>query len=194
MIRTRSNLFNIISPTKNNCAKNNNDKINFGQYPVKFVKLKDLQIFTAPIFDSVSGRLRPGIYEMALEDIKKNKVFCCNELRQSLLNSFEKAIETYKQAGIKDIYITGSFSSTKTLPGDLDAFIIYDSKQYAKIKELKSIWTDFKGIPSKNERPKPAMWHDHKIEVVPVPISNQDNIISFFTAGNTKGLIKLKLD
>jgi len=70
-----------------------------------------------PNFKS-NGLLPDGIHWATLTEIKER--LCFSEKRTELVAGLEKAILSLKKAGCETIYLDGSFSSSKEIPGDID--------------------------------------------------------------------------
>ncbi|TDJ50509.1 MAG: hypothetical protein E2O42_04345 [Nitrospina sp.] len=63
-------------------------------------------------------RLEPGIHEFSLKEIKER--YCFNPHRRALFEGLKKAVKIFKSAGVKKIYIAGSFVGDCELPNDID--------------------------------------------------------------------------
>lgn len=64
------------------------------------------------------GFLSPGIYILKFEEL--NKAFGLSERREELLTKLYFALVNLKEAGIKKVYLDGSFVTTKESPNDID--------------------------------------------------------------------------
>lgn len=162
--------FNKIQPTTSKLLnKNSLPKTGFSSYSfVSHVKLDDIPEQKELVFDSFTGLLRPGIYQMSLDEIQNHKVLGGTKRRQKLIDELQQAIQTYKEAGINDIYLGGSFTSIRKNPDDIDGFAVFNNKQYENLGKVGS-----------------------HIDFTPCNESNIDNIASFFSNNNSRGLIKI---
>ncbi len=70
-----------------------------------------------PEFDE-NGNLPPGVYWAEWDEFKER--FGYNRRRQSLMEGLTLAMQELREAGCSIIYIDGSFTSSKTNPGDFD--------------------------------------------------------------------------
>ena len=73
-----------------------------------------------PPFDPDTGGLPPGDHQATLEEIRKRLGF--TPRRRWLLKGLHTAVEAFWKAGIKEIYIDGSFCTEKPDPGDVDGY------------------------------------------------------------------------
>lgn len=64
------------------------------------------------------GFLIPGIYTLKFEEL--NKAFGLSERREELISKLRFALINLKEAGIKKVYLDGSFITTKEFPNDID--------------------------------------------------------------------------
>jgi len=76
-----------------------------------------------PWFDK-NGNLPPGVYHVTLEDIEKR--FTWNAKRLSLFRSLKRALANFAAAGVRRVWIDGSFVTTKPEPKDVDGCWDYD--------------------------------------------------------------------
>lgn len=70
-----------------------------------------------PEFDS-NGNLPPGEHRATLKDIETK--FTWTQKRKKLFDGLEKAVKNLRDAGVWQIYIDGSFTTTKDDPSDVD--------------------------------------------------------------------------
>ena len=114
-----------------------------------------------PAFDPVTGALPPGDYRATLEEVAKR--FGFTPRRRWLLKGLSTAVEAFRAAAIKEIYIDGSFCTDKPDLGDIDGYWVEpDTDVYDRINPY---WIDFELVlvPSIGKR-KWRMWADHGIE------------------------------
>ena len=70
-----------------------------------------------PSFD-VNGNLPPGIHKATLSEIRAKLAW--NTKRQELVEGLAHAIRNLAEAGVKQVWIGGSFASEKEEPNDID--------------------------------------------------------------------------
>jgi hypothetical protein len=76
-----------------------------------------------PDLDKETGYLPPGIHDASIEELREH--FVWNDSRRLLLSHFEKVLYQLYDAGIDEVFIGGSFSTSTPAPKDIDAFWIY---------------------------------------------------------------------
>src|SRR5687767_12441999 len=77
-----------------------------------------------PAFDE-NGNLPQGVYRLAIEEIALR--FTWTVKRKSLFEGLRRAIESLAQAGVKQVWIDGSFVTAKDEPSDVDGCWDYES-------------------------------------------------------------------
>lgn len=149
-------------------------------------------------FDKGTGWLLPGIYSITLSNLRKHPVLSKGQKRLQLINNLTLACETYWKHGITEIYVNGSFASTKESPGDIDGYIVikdFNDINFIELINSNSIWGDFSTINS--ETGKFKMWDEYKIEFYVHPMQKVFggmNFPDFFTNPNkyvTKSILKI---
>lgn len=137
-----------------------------------------------PPFDPATERLPPGTFRAKPEEIfashlvvdEAHGVYRGDQYRQQLFQRALNGIRVLHRAGIQDMYMAGSFLSTKPRPGDLNLWFsvpleYYSSHRFAKT--LKSIdpdtmWTwnhsDFQKDSSGKFRS--PMWRAYGLEPI----------------------------
>ncbi len=73
-----------------------------------------------PAFDPVTGGLPPGDHRATMSEITHR--FGFTPRRRWLLKSLRIAVKAFREAGIEEIYIDGSFCTRKPDPGDIDGY------------------------------------------------------------------------
>jgi hypothetical protein len=92
-----------------------------------------------PEFHPSTGALPPGNHQATLEEIRKR--FGFTPRRRWLLKGVRAAFEAFWAAGIREIYIDGSFCTEKPDPGDVDGYWVEpDEGVYDRIDPY---WIDF---------------------------------------------------
>ena len=114
-----------------------------------------------PEFDPETGALPPGDHRATLDEITKRLGF--TPRRRWLLKGLRAAVQAFRVAGIREIYIDGSFCTEKPDPGDIDGYWVEpDPEVYDRID---GYWIDFELIfvPLVRKR-KWRMWAEHGVE------------------------------
>ena len=95
-----------------------------------------------PAFDPATGALPPGDHRATLDEITRRLGFTSR--RRWLLEGLHAAVQTFWAAGIREIYIDGSFCTEKPDPGDIDGYWVEpDPDVY---DWLDPYWIDFELI------------------------------------------------
>ena len=96
-----------------------------------------------PAFDRSTGALPPGNYPATLEEMIRKR-FGFTPRRRWLLKGIRAAVEAFWAAGIREIYIDGSFCTEKPDPGDVDGYWVEpDEGVYDRIDPTGSTSTSF---------------------------------------------------
>jgi hypothetical protein len=90
-----------------------------------------------PEFDT-KGNLPPGVYVVSLTNIEKR--FSLNTKRKKLFNGLKKALGNLKAAGVKKIWIDGSFITSKEKPNDIDG--CWEYNQSMDVNKLDTVFLD----------------------------------------------------
>ena len=134
-------------------------------------------------------KLRPGIHECSLPEIKKKYGF--NIQRLSLFQGLKEVVKILKSAGVKDIYIDGSFVSGKELPNDIDGCWMPTASM--NTKKIDPVLLDFSnGRKKMKEKYGVDFFLANVIEG-----SSGEPFLKFFQTdrdGNRQGVIKIKFD
>ncbi|MBM4040575.1 MAG: hypothetical protein FJ290_18880 [Planctomycetes bacterium] len=70
-----------------------------------------------PDFDE-NGNLPPGVYCVSLAEIEER--FTWNQTRRDLFSGLKRALASLAHAGVKRVWIGGSFVTATELPEDVD--------------------------------------------------------------------------
>lgn len=70
-----------------------------------------------PEFDS-RGSLPPGVHETTMVEIEQRLAFSSH--RSHLVQGLKRAIQNLKAAGVRRVWVDGSFVTSKPQPGDID--------------------------------------------------------------------------
>lgn len=90
--------------------------------------------------DFQDGYLLFGIHETSLEEIRRK--FGSNMIRQRLINGLECALQNLQGAGVRRVYINGSFVTRKAHPKDIDG--CWDADEQVREDRLDPVFLDFK--------------------------------------------------
>lgn len=82
--------------------------------------------------------LNPGIHEMTWDEFKSH--FSFSPKRKELIKGLEEAIKILKEANCTDIYIDGSFVTSKLEPNDWDACFDCEPKYLPEVYRLYPFW------------------------------------------------------
>lgn len=147
-----------------------------------------------PPFDRETGALPPGDHQATLEEIRKR--FGFTPRRLWLLKGLRTALEAFWKAGIKEIYIDGSFCSEKPDPGDVDGYWVEpDLDVYERIDPY---WIDFTlvFVPTAGKS-RWRMWADHGVEFFIHPTmqaTDEEGFPEFFRhdrTGRSRGVVRV---
>jgi hypothetical protein len=141
-----------------------------------------------PDFDE-NGNLPPGVHWAEWEEFKER--FGYNRRRVLLISGLEMAIQDLQAAGCRVIYINGSFTTSKSDPGDFDG--CYDNEtvdnNYLRVNAPRLF----------NHYDRAGMKARYKGEIFPSdqPVGNYgENSFEFFQTDrgkNKKGIIAIDL-
>jgi hypothetical protein len=114
-----------------------------------------------PPFDETTGGLPAGDHAATLGEISKR--FGFTPRRRWLMKGLRLAVKAFWAAGIEEIYIDGSFCTSKRDPGDIDGYWVEpDADVYDRIEPY---WIDFELVLVPHLRKwKWRMWADHGLE------------------------------
>lgn len=89
---------------------------------------------------TTAGTLIPGIHTMTLADFK-NQFGMATRQRQYLFEKLERGLNNLRKAGVKVVYLDGSFVTRKAHPGDIDG--CWDASPEIDLTILDSVFLDF---------------------------------------------------
>lgn len=134
-------------------------------------------------------KLGPGIHEFSLKEIKER--YCFNPHRRALFEGLKKVVKNLKSAGVKKIYIDGSFVGDCELPNDIDGCWLYVPSVITK--KIDPVLRDFaKGRQKMKDKYGVDFFLANFIES-----STGKPFLEFFQTdqdGNRKGIVKIKLE
>lgn len=138
-----------------------------------------------------NGLLPPGVHWATWEEIVEQ--FGYNDHRKKLLGGLYKAIAIFKRVGCKEIYIDGSFCTSKIIPNDIDICYNEDHIDWNLLKQIEPVFLDFRNKRA-NQKAK------YFCEFFPMSnIAQSPNVIffDFFqqdrNRGDKKGILGLKI-
>ena len=86
-----------------------------------------------------NGELPPGVHETTLEEIRER--FGFNALRRKLIEGLNAALQNLQMAGVRRVYINGSFITNKAYPADIDG--CWDADVQVDKAKLDPVFLDF---------------------------------------------------
>lgn len=146
-----------------------------------------------PAFNPETGALPPGDHPAALPEIATCLGF--TPRRRWLLEGLRTAMNAFWTAGIREVYIDGSFCTEKPDPGDIDGYWVEpDPEVYDRIDPY---WIDFElvFVPLLKKQ-KNKMWAEHGVEFYIPPATQarpDEDFPSFFRHdrdGRPRGVIR----
>lgn len=141
-----------------------------------------------PAFEK-EGYLPPGIHLTTINEFEKR--FAYNLKRKSLFKNLIRFISDIKATGCKAIYIDGSFTTTKLIPGDMDICWEDEGLDYDKVEAIMPILFDFANKRLNQQRLYnadifPAHFHATNTGILYIDFFQLDK-----STGNKKGIIKI---
>ena len=91
-----------------------------------------------PDFQS-HGELPAGIYETTLEEIRQRLGY--NAWRLKLIDGLEAVLANLRSAGVRRVYLDGSFVTSNRYPGDIDG--CWDVDRQVDVGSLDPVFLDF---------------------------------------------------
>jgi len=144
-----------------------------------------------PPFDA-NGNLPPGVHKTTVREIASR--FGWNEKRRELCAGLERAIKSLAAAGVKRVWIDGSFVTSKDRPNDVDGCWDYVPTAVDASK-LDPVLLDF-------TPPRTAMKSKYGVDFMIAwqrladPEAHGGTVLDFFQEdedGNAKGILLLEL-
>lgn len=137
-----------------------------------------------PKFDA-NGNLPSGVYHVTLKDIGGRLVW--NARRKRLFSGLKRAIANLAAAGVKKVWIDGSFVTPKDKPNGIDGCWEYD--QSVNVNKLDAVFLD-RAPPREAMRRKYGV--DFLISARPLVDAPGKTVEEFFQVdkdGNPKGIL-----
>jgi len=85
------------------------------------------------------GELPPGIHAATLNEVGDKLAF--NPLRLALFEGLRRGLKNLRAAGVRYVYLDGSFVSAKAAPADVDGCL--EAGDYVQVGLLDPVWLDF---------------------------------------------------
>ena len=85
------------------------------------------------------GELPPGIHTATLEEVEA--VFAKTPRRRTLFDGLRRAVQNLKAAGVRRVFIDGSFVTTKANPNDVDG--CWEWSEDVNLDLLDPVFLDF---------------------------------------------------
>lgn len=137
-----------------------------------------------------NGVLPFGIHWSTIEEIKEK--LCFSEKRIQLVAGLELAIISLKSAGCKTIYLDGSFSTSKKLPGDIDVCWELGIVDLNILFAIEPVFFDFT-FKRKAQKDKFGCEFFPADSIAEPPDKTYFNFFQQDKDGNPKGIIGLKI-
>jgi hypothetical protein len=140
-----------------------------------------------PAFEK-EGYLPAGIHTATLDEVEAR--FANTIWRKELFKHLLKLIEDLKTIGCTAVYLDGSFSTIKRVPGDMDICWEDTGIDYDTAEKIMPILFDYYS-PRKNQQ------DTYKADIFPANLDNTpgEPFLEFFqrdkATGNPKGIIKI---
>ena len=69
------------------------------------------------------GFLPPGIHPATLEEVVQ-KLGCSSKRQDVIERGLKPVVERLKALGVREVYLNGSFTTSKPSPGDIDGYVL----------------------------------------------------------------------
>ncbi len=138
-----------------------------------------------------NGNLANGVHLMTIDEFEA--FFGYTEHRRKLISGLKRGMAQLKDCGCKEIYIDGSFVTTKETPNDFDACWNADGVDLKKLQSQYPIIIDFD-----NDRINQKRMYFGEFFPAQIPASNKPLILYYYffqrdRDGNPKGMIQINL-
>jgi hypothetical protein len=143
---------------------------------------------TIPGYDD-NGNLPPGLYRVTLEEIRNH--FTWNAKRKRLFGGLIRALKNLAEAGVKKVWIDGSFVTDKNEPADIDG--CWEYHESVDVNRLDEVFLDL-NPPRTSMRKKYGV--DFLISTVSLLDGRGNTVLEFFQQdrdGNQKGILLVEI-
>lgn len=137
-----------------------------------------------------NGTLPCGIHWSTIEEIKGK--LCFSLRRNHLIEGLERAIVSLKSAGCKTIYLDGSFSTSKEMPGDIDVCWETENVDLDLLIRVEPVLWDF-SLGRKHQKDKFGCEFFPLDSIAEPPDKTYFDFFQQDKDGNPKGIIGLKI-
>jgi hypothetical protein len=141
-----------------------------------------------PDFDE-NGNLPPGVYRVSLEDVEAR--FTWNRRRRLLFRGLAEAVANLAAAGVRTIWVDGSFTTAKEEPGDIDG--CWDYSAAVEVDLLDPVFLD---VNPPRERMKLRYGVDLLIAGMRLEGAEFQRVEDFFQSdrdGNPRGILVVEI-
>jgi len=138
-----------------------------------------------------NGNLPGGVYLVSIVAFEKH--FGWNTHRRKLLKGLRKAIKNMAKAGVKELWIGGSFVTSKESPNDIDGCWLAEGD--IKVDKLDPVFLEF-------DPPRISMKRKYGVDFLIADARMADSdayggaVLTFFQKdrdGNPKGIVRIDL-
>ena len=135
------------------------------------------------------GELPPGIHTATLEEVEA--VFAKTPRRRTLCDGLRRAVQNLKAAGVRRVFIDGSFVTTKANPNDVDG--CWEWNEDVNLDLLDPVFLDF-------SRQRQAMKEKYSVDFFLanwVEAGSGLTFLDFFQLNRSdepKGIVMLKVE
>lgn len=138
-----------------------------------------------------NGNLPPGVYQVSVGSFEER--FGWNSHRRKLLKGLKRAIRNMASAGVKELWIAGSFVTAKDLPADIDGAWLAVSD--VKVDRLDPVFLEF-------DPPRISMKRKYGVDFLIAdarmadPDARGGTVLAFFQKdrdGNPKGIVRIDI-
>lgn len=137
-----------------------------------------------------SGLLPAGVYKATLEEIR-DRFGRRNAVRRRLFRGLKRALQNLQAAGVRHVYINGSFIANKSLPKDVDG--CWDAEETIDLNKLDPVFLNF-------EHGRLQMKEKYGVDFFPanaVELGSGQPFLDFFQIdkdGRPKGILLIELE
>lgn len=135
------------------------------------------------------GRLPAGVHQASLEELR-DRFGRQSAARRRLFKGLTRAVENLREAGVKRVYVDGSFVTDKPVPNDVDG--CWEADVDIDLGKLDGVFLDF------GERRR-RMKKKYGVDFFPCSFSEGDTrkaFLDFFQVdkdGRAKGILAIEL-
>lgn len=137
-----------------------------------------------------SGLLPAGVYKTTLEEIR-DRFGRRNAIRRRLFRGLKEALRNLQAAGVRRVYINGSFVTDKSSPNDVDG--CWDAEEGIDLNKLDPVFLDF-------DHGRHRMKEKYSVDFFPanaMELGSGQPFLDFFQIdqeGRPKGILMIELE